>query len=84
MEMDVKLCFIYFLGSLDTTHSLLSLQTPAHHGDIECITKATEVVEKIITKVDKQTGHAKCQFTKEMLEYLDDKQVYIHSIVPLF
>lgn len=48
--------------------------TPIKHDDHFYMEKAIQDVNVIIEKVDKETGRAKCQFTQEKLDYLDERQ----------
>jgi hypothetical protein len=46
--------------------------TPIEHDDHFYMEKAIQEVNSIIERVDRETGRAKCQFTREKLEYVDD------------
>jgi hypothetical protein len=48
--------------------------TPIDHDDHFYMEKAIQEVNNIIERVDRETGRAKCQFIKDKLEYVDDKQ----------
>ena len=48
--------------------------TPIEHDDHFYMEKAIQEVNCIIERVDQETGRAKCQFIKDKLEYVDDKQ----------
>ena len=51
------------------------LQTDEFHTDHALLDRAVEALEEIIQEVDRQTGEAKCKFTYDKLEFIDDKQV---------
>ena len=46
--------------------------TPIEHDDHFYMEKAIQEVNCIIERVDQETGRAKCQFTREKLEYVED------------
>ena len=50
------------------------IQTPEEHTDHRLLSEAITVVEELIHMVDVKAGEAKCQYTKEKLDYLEDKQ----------
>ncbi|XP_062396618.1 rho guanine nucleotide exchange factor (GEF) 3, like isoform X2 [Sardina pilchardus] len=48
--------------------------TPADHPDEEFLPGAIELIQSIVSKVDKKTGEAECQFYRQALCYPEDVQ----------
>ena len=66
---------LHIMTQLQLTMHCLFFQTPLDHPDVLSLGEAMVIVEDIIAEVDRETGIAKCKFTREKLVYLDDKQV---------
>ncbi len=60
---------------------LCCLQTPSRHEDMTLIEQAITMIEDIVSEVDRRTGEAKCTFTRQKLDFIDEKQVGTHLIL---
>lgn len=48
--------------------------TPSNHVDHKKLDEAVDLIEDMVTEVDKKTGEQKCEYAKERLEYLSEDQ----------
>ena len=65
------------VANLLIDQDLTVFQTPSFHSDHDLLERAVAALEEIIQEVDVQTGEAKCHFTYNKLEFIDEKQVCI-------
>ncbi|XP_048879594.1 rho guanine nucleotide exchange factor (GEF) 3, like [Brienomyrus brachyistius] len=48
--------------------------TPAEHPDLDTIPEAMDILQRMVSEVDRKTGEAECQFYRQGLSYLEDGQ----------
>lgn len=48
--------------------------TPPDHSDVACLERAITIIQDILSDINVRKGESECQYYKDKLEYLDDKQ----------